>query len=96
MEGQVRHRVYGGLGLVLILSCLLPATAEGLPDGPAPDAVRLKGVRKLTRVAQLTGRESINRTDRFAVAGTDLGFMVEMDGEMFMVFGGTFGPIRLV
>lgn len=43
--------------------------------------------------AQLTGPGSVNRTDqRWNVHGTDLGHMFRHDGELFMVFGDTFGP----
>jgi len=44
-------------------------------------------------VAQLTGRESINRTaDRFGIHATDLGIMWEDgDGRVMVVFGDTYG-----
>jgi hypothetical protein len=43
-------------------------------------------------IAQLTGPESINRTDlRWNVFGTDLGSMFEHRGRMYMAFGDTFG-----
>lgn len=49
------------------------------------------GVKNVTRVAQLTGANSMNRTDRFEVAGQDLGSMFEADGKTWFVFGDTFG-----
>jgi hypothetical protein len=103
----MRKYVDYGLGVGLVLSLLLPVREKALPvgqsggitqgvaaatDRPIPDDVRLKGVKKLTRVAQLTGEESINRTGRFGVAGTDLGSMVELDGKVYLAFGDTFGP----
>ncbi len=94
-------RMHGRLSVLFLLSSVFVAEAQEVPDARArenvltlhrsiPAGVRLKGVKKLTRVAQLTGKESINRTDRFAIAGTDLGIMVEMDGKVYMAFGDTF------
>ncbi|WP_084557585.1 DUF4185 domain-containing protein [Hamadaea tsunoensis] len=57
----------------------------------APGQFVLTGVRDVTRVAQLTGPDSANATDRFEVAGQDLGSMFEMDGKTWFVFGDTFG-----
>ncbi|HEV2783150.1 MAG TPA: DUF4185 domain-containing protein [Actinophytocola sp.] len=47
-----------------------------------------------TLVAQLTGRESINRTaERFGIEATDLGIMWEDGaGRVMVVFGDTYGP----
>jgi hypothetical protein len=47
-----------------------------------------------TLVAQLTGRESGNRTaERFGIHGTDLGIMWDDGtGRVFVVFGDTYGP----
>jgi hypothetical protein len=45
------------------------------------------------QVARLTGPESINRTDvRWNVYGTDLGSTFEHRGQLYMLFGDTFGP----
>jgi hypothetical protein len=44
-------------------------------------------------ITQLTGPESINRTDlHWNVFGTDLGSMFEHRGRTYMAFGDTFGP----
>ncbi|GAA2365547.1 hypothetical protein Cme02nite_31350 [Catellatospora methionotrophica] len=51
----------------------------------------LAGVSGVRRVAQLTGPDSINHTDRVGIAGTDLGSMFEADGRVWFVFGDTFG-----
>jgi hypothetical protein len=48
-------------------------------------------VRDVTKVAQLTGPDSINHTDRYQVAGQDLGSMFVADGRTWFVFGDTFG-----
>jgi hypothetical protein len=55
------------------------------------EGLRLRGVRSVTEVAQLTGPGSMNRTDRFEVAGQDLGSMFDADGKTWFVFGDTFG-----
>jgi hypothetical protein len=45
------------------------------------------------QIARLTGPSSINRTDlRWHVYGTDLGHMFEHRGQLYMLFGDTFGP----
>ena len=64
-------------------------TAALLPTGSLP--FRLAGVTNVTQVAQLTGPDSLNKTDRFVVAGQDLGSMFETDGKTWFVFGDTFG-----
>lgn len=51
----------------------------------------LNGVKNLTKVAQLTGKNSINKTDKYDLYGTDLGSMIEMNGKVYMTFGDTFG-----
>ncbi|WP_238012263.1 DUF4185 domain-containing protein [Dactylosporangium sp. AC04546] len=55
------------------------------------DLFVLAGVQDVRRVAQLTGPESANRTERFEVAGQDLGSMFEAYGRTWLVFGDTFG-----
>jgi hypothetical protein len=49
------------------------------------------GVEDVTQVAQLTGPGAINDTEAVAVAGTDLGSMVEAGDRTLFVFGDTFG-----
>lgn len=49
------------------------------------------GVSGVTQVAQLTGPGAINDTESVAVAGTDLGSMVNVDDVTYLVFGDTFG-----
>lgn len=60
-------------------------------NGSAAAPFVLTGITGVTRVAQLTGPSSANRTDRFEVAGQDLGSMFEADGKTWFVFGDTFG-----
>jgi len=51
----------------------------------------LKSIKEVKQIAQLTGKESINSTDKYLVYGTDLGSMFEHKGKIYMVFGDTFG-----
>lgn len=51
----------------------------------------LQGASDVQQVAQLTGADSLNKTDRFSVYGTDLGSMINADDRTYFVFGDTFG-----
>src|SRR5258708_943973 len=51
----------------------------------------LNGVSNVEQIAQLTGPGSPNKTDRFEIAGQDLGSMFEAGGKTWFVFGDTFG-----
>jgi hypothetical protein len=51
----------------------------------------LQGASDVQQVAQLTGADSSNKTDRFSVYGTDLGSMINADDRTYFVFGDTFG-----
>jgi hypothetical protein len=51
----------------------------------------LKNTANLQQIAQLTGKDSINHTDQYAVYGTDLGSMFTMGEQTYFVFGDTFG-----
>lgn len=52
----------------------------------------LAGVRSVQKIAQLTGVDSINHTQRWGVYGQDLGEMFNEGKKTFLVFGDTFGP----
>lgn len=67
------------------------ASKEDGLSGDRSGGLRLRGVSAVTEVAQLTGPDSMNRTDRFEVAGQDLGSMFDADGKTWFVFGDTFG-----
>jgi len=60
-----------------------------LPVGKVP-AFNLAGVEHVREVSQLTGPSSPNRTNRWAVAGQDLGSMFRFDGKTWFAFGDTF------
>jgi hypothetical protein len=86
------RRVSHGRLLSVVVAVLVGCSPQGerMPDQPAAPFV-LGAVSNVVRVAQLTGPDSPNRTDRFRVAGTDLGSMFEADGKVWFVFGDTFG-----
>ena len=73
---------------LLLVSCLGSEAPESQPQ--AADFI-LEGVSNLTPVAQLTGKDSMNRTDRVGVFGTDLGSMFEDGERTYFLFGDTFG-----
>ncbi|MGI8587389.1 MAG: DUF4185 domain-containing protein [Chloroflexia bacterium] len=87
------------LPFVLLASLLLTACSTGASAPPTPisAAVRpnapflLKGVSDLKQVARLIGADSINKTDRYAVAGADLGSMINLGDKTYFIFGDTFG-----
>jgi len=65
-------------------------TPEVVPVQSNADFV-LTGVKNVKQVARLIGADSINHTDRYAVAGTDLGSMFNLGDKTYFVFGDTFG-----
>lgn len=79
---------------LLLVSAALPA---GCSKGSAPmirtahEPLVLAGVAQVRRVGQVTGPDSANRTDRFEIAGQDLGSMFQAHGRTWLVFGDTFG-----
>lgn len=82
------------LSLLLTLSLGLPGCTSEPTTGREPAMTApfiLQGVANVTEVSQLTGPDSVNRTDRFQIAGTDLGSMFKADGKTWFVFGDTFG-----
>ncbi len=86
----------GTLGVAVVTLLLLTACARTTPLPPRlridPDASWvLAGVADVEQVAQLTGPSSINRTDAYGVAGTDLGSMFNVADRTYFVFGDTFG-----
>ncbi|WP_372635418.1 DUF4185 domain-containing protein [Cohnella sp.] len=83
-----------GLTAIAVLF-VLASCSGGKKPNPMLEAKNkefvLKGVSDLTQVAQLTGAESPNKTDRFGVYGTDLGSMINAGERTYFVFGDTFG-----
>jgi hypothetical protein len=76
---------------------LVSAVLAGCSKGSEPmiatgdEPLVLAGVTQVRQVAQVTGPDSPNRTDRFEIAGQDLGSMFEAGGKTWVVFGDTFG-----
>ncbi|ACQ79963.1 carbohydrate-binding protein [Beutenbergia cavernae DSM 12333] len=69
------------------------ASGEGAPvDTETDKPFVISGVENVTQVAQLTGPDStLNDTDAVAVAGTDLGSMINVGDRTYFLFGDTFG-----
>lgn len=88
----VRRR--GALGDLTVVgghAAIAPMVAEALRvDLSDPEDVGVR-IDATASVERLTGEPSPNRTDRWAVHGTDLGHMYRHDGRLRMVFGDTFG-----
>jgi len=87
-------------GVVIGLACLALSTTASCavapgpapPPGTGPDTpFRLDRVDNVTKVAQLTGHDSINHTGAVEVVGQDLGSMFDAGGRTWFVFGDTFG-----
>jgi len=83
------------LGLSAAVLLLLSGCAAGGKSNPMLDAADktfiLKGVTDLRQVSQITGEQSDNHTDRYAIYGTDLGSMMNDGDRTYFVFGDTFG-----
>ncbi|MGI5183552.1 DUF4185 domain-containing protein [Dactylosporangium sp. CA-152071] len=74
---------------MLVLAGCTKETEPMIPTGNPP--LVLGGVVNVRRVGQITGPDSPNRTDRFEIAGQDLGSMFQAHGRTWLVFGDTFG-----
>jgi hypothetical protein len=77
------------------LFLILTACLGGVESNPMLDVKGkkfvLQGVSDLQQIAQLTGADSVNATDRYVVYGTDLGSMINEGDRTYFVFGDTFG-----
>src|SRR5690606_14293634 len=79
------------LAVAAATSACSPAT-EAVPLDPDQDKpFVLTGVSDGTRIARLTGPDVINDTAAVGVAGTDLGYMVNLGDRSYFIFGDTFG-----
>jgi Domain of unknown function (DUF4185) len=92
--GTTRHstqvcRAVAAASVVAVAACSPGAQPHRATQGNA--AFVLERLDHVERVAQLTGADSINHTDRVEVAGQDLGSMFEAGGKTWFVFGDTFG-----
>ncbi|WP_246464914.1 DUF4185 domain-containing protein [Ruania alkalisoli] len=85
--------------VALMVTACTPGPGEDAPGTPAVPSgtpadgeFLITGIENLTQVAQLTGPDSaINDTEAVAVAGTDLGSMINDGERTYVVFGDTFG-----
>lgn len=79
--------------IVVVAATLMACTSEGIPgvDYDQAKPFVLSGVENLTEIAQLTGPGAMNDTQAAAVAGTDLGSMVNLGDVTYFLFGDTFG-----
>ena len=84
---MLSHRAGAGVALVVLVASVMASFA---PPGAAETAPQ----RQATRVATITGADSINATEaRYQIKGTDLGIMWADDrGQILAAFGDTFGP----
>ncbi|MCL6444513.1 MAG: DUF4185 domain-containing protein [Alicyclobacillus sp.] len=83
----------GSLAAALTLAPLTGAShaqASGQRPSTAAPFV-LKAVTDVQEIAQLTGKDSINKTDRYDVYGCDLGSMFNAGNRTYFLFGDTFG-----
>lgn len=86
-------------GLAAAAAALLIVASAGCAGGskadpmldPSDKSFVLKGIADMDQVGQITGAESPNKTDRYAVYGTDLGSMMNAGDRTYFVFGDTFG-----
>lgn len=86
---RVKTALLAGL-ILLLCGCTNGSKVNPQLDG-ADKEFLLKGITGLEQITQLTGEPSPNRTDRYAVYGTDLGSMMNDGERTYFVFGDTFG-----
>ncbi|MGG4094216.1 DUF4185 domain-containing protein [Paenibacillus lautus] len=89
MSLKLKSALLAGL-LVLLCGCMSGSKVNPQLDG-ADKGFILTGITGLEQISQLTGERSPNRTDRYAVYGTDLGSMMNDGERTYFVFGDTFG-----
>ena len=87
---MTHQSIFTRIMLPLVAVALLAACTTGTPIAAESD-LALRAVSNPELIVRLTGHESINATDQYNIAGTDLGSMFEHEGRMFFVFGDTFG-----
>ena len=86
-------RAIAALASAGLIAALGGCSSSGAPavDAAAGKPFVLEGVSGLTEIAPLTGPGAINDTESVAVAGTDLGSMVNVGDRTYFFFGDTFG-----
>ncbi|MGZ0152946.1 DUF4185 domain-containing protein [Kribbella sp. WER1] len=95
MNSVGRAGVVAGLAWLALSSTAAcggtPSTPDPRLSGDQQAPFLLSGIDNLTKVAQLTGHDSLNHTGSVEVVGQDLGSMFDADGRTWFVFGDTFG-----
>ena len=98
MSARRSTRTRTGARAALAVGLLVACTITGCASEKVPDVSTdqthpfvLSGVSEVTEVAQLTGPAAINDTATPAVAGTDLGSMINVGDRTVFLFGDTFG-----
>ncbi|MBB6672434.1 DUF4185 domain-containing protein [Cohnella nanjingensis] len=76
--------------LLLLAGCAGDARPDPMLNAKGKKFV-LQGVKDVKEIGPITGAESPNKTDRYAVYGTDLGSMMNAGDRTYFVFGDTFG-----
>lgn len=92
---SLRRVLTGGVAVTMAAALAMAGSASGVTvDDLAAGGTEGEWVvdrADTYKIAQLTGKDSINRTDeRWRVGGTDLGHMFEHKGRTAIVFGDTF------
>jgi hypothetical protein len=88
---------YKALVPLLLIALALAGCAGNAALTPVEHPVQqnapfvLQGIKGVKQVARLIGADSINKTDRYGVAGADLGSMFNLGDKTYFVFGDTFG-----
>lgn len=83
-------RALGAALLLILIGCSPGNRSNPMLDAADKEFI-LKGVVDLRKISQLTGEASPNKTERYAVYGTDLGSMINEGDRTYFVFGDTFG-----
>lgn len=76
--------------IVVLAGCMGGSKTDARLESKGKSFI-LKGTSDLKQISQMTGKESANKTDRYAVYGTDLGSMINAGDKTYFVFGDTFG-----
>lgn len=82
------------VSLTAVLALLLSGCSGGSKANPMLDGkdepFLLRNVSAVEKLSQITGEASPNKTDQYAVHGTDLGSMMNDGDKTYFVFGDTF------
>lgn len=92
IKNQTRRRAAIAAASAAAVTLTACSSSSGIAVDPDPDkAFVLAGVSDVIEIAKLTGPDAINNTEAVSVAGTDLGWMLDVGERTLFVFGDTFG-----